>query len=205
MKIGLVQVSAKPYHAGHHALVSIAASENDKIMLFVSTSDRKRKGEFPIFGADMIRVWQEELEKIIPGNAEIHYGGSPVRKVWETLGEANEDPNNTDTYVVYSDPEDTAQNYPETSLEKYCGDLRSSGLCVLAAEENPAMFTRGEGTPNISGTAVRAMLEAKKFEEFAAAMPKGVDSRNIFNILTQNTEQNESLLRSLIRETILSG
>ena len=75
----------------------------------------------------------------------------------------------------------------------------------MAAEENPEMFTRGKGTPNISGTAVREMLEAKKFKEFAAAMPEGVNSQNIFNILTQNTRQNESLLRSLIRETILSG
>ena len=36
MKIGLVPVSAKPYHAGHHALVELAASQNDKVLLFVS-------------------------------------------------------------------------------------------------------------------------------------------------------------------------
>ena len=205
MKIGLVPVSAKPYHAGHHALVSMAAGENDKVILFVSSSDRKRKGQFPILGADMVKVWQEELEGIMPPNVEIEYGGSPVRKVWDALGTASEDLDNQDTYVVYSDPVDTAQNYPEASLEKYCNDLRASGQCVLAAEENPGAFTRGEGTPNISGTAVREMLEAGDFQGFAAAMPAGVNSQNIFNILTQKTSQNESLLRSLIRETILSG
>jgi hypothetical protein len=205
MKIGLVPVSAKPYHAGHHALVSMAAGENDKVILFVSTSDRKRKGQFPILGIDMVRVWQEELENIMPSNVEIKYGGSPVRKVWDALGAASDDPDNPDTYVVYSDPVDTAQNYPETSLEKYCGDLRSSGQCVLAAEENPGAFTRGEGTPNISGTAVREMLEAGDFQGFAAAMPAGVNSQNIFDILTHNKHQQESLLRNLIRATILSG
>jgi len=205
MKIGLVPVSAKPYHAGHHALVSMASKENDKVILFVSTSDRKRKGQFPILGDDMVKVWREELEKIMPSNVAIEYGGSPVRKVWDALGTASENPDNQDTYVVYSDPVDTAQNYPETSLEKYCNDLRASGQCVLAAEENPGAFTRGEGTPNISGTAVRGMLQSGDIDGFSAAMPAGVDSKNIFNILTQNAVQQESLLRDLIRATILSG
>ena len=81
MNIGLVPMAAKPYHAGHHWLVEKAASENDHVILFVSVSDRKRKGEKPILGQDMVRVWQEELESIMPGNVEIRYGGPPVPKV----------------------------------------------------------------------------------------------------------------------------
>ena len=197
MKIGLVPVSAKPYHAGHHALVEMAASENDLVKLFVSTSDRKRKGEFPILGDDMVRVWKEELEGIMPSNVEIEYGGSPVRKVYDALGEADKDLSNKDTLVVYSDPVDTAQNYPETNLEKYCPTLRAAGQCVLAAEENPGSFTRGEGTPNISGTKVRQMLEMGDFEGFAAAMPQGVNAQNVFNILTKKPVS-ENLLRSYV-------
>ena len=79
MNIGIVPVSAKPYHVGHHALVTRASDENDKVFLFVSTSDRKRKGEVPILGADMEKVWQEEIEKILPGNVTVTYGGS-----WKT-------------------------------------------------------------------------------------------------------------------------
>ena len=41
-------MAAKPYHAGHDGLVRIAASENDEVLLFVSTSDRTRKGEMCI-------------------------------------------------------------------------------------------------------------------------------------------------------------
>ena len=201
MKIGLVPVSANPYHAGHHSLVEKAAAENDRVLLFVSTSNRHRKNEFPIDGADMSRIWREELEGIMPGNVEIQYGGSPVRKVWEALGQAN-DSESPDTYVVYSDPTDTAQNYPEKNLTKYCGDLRASGQCLLAAEEDPGGFTRGEGTPNISGTKVRQMLQNKDFEGFSAAMPAGVNGQNVFDILTKKS-QNERLLRSYVR-TILS-
>lgn len=199
MKIGLVPVSAKPYHAGHHALVEMASAQNDQVILFVSTSNRHRKDEFRIDGADMSRIWREELEGIMPGNVEVQYGGSPVRKVYETLGMAN-DSDSPDTYVVYSDPADTAQNYPESNLKKYCGDLRSSGQCLLAAEEDPGSFTRGGegGTPNISGTKVRQMLKDKDFEGFSAAMPAGVNGQNIFDILTKK-EKNEWILRSYIR------
>ena len=45
MKIGLVPMAAKPYHAGHHELVKMAALQNDKVFVYVSTSDRKRKGQ----------------------------------------------------------------------------------------------------------------------------------------------------------------
>ncbi len=204
MKIGLVPVSAKPYHAGHHALVEMAAAENDLVKLFVSTSDRSRKGEFPILGDDMIRVWKEELEGIMPGNVEIEYGGSPVRKVYDALGIADKDPGNEDTLVVYSDPTDTAQNYPEKNLEKYCPTLRASGNCVLAAEENPNAFTRGEGTPNISGTKVRTMLQTGDFKGFAAAMPQGVNAQNIFNILAKKPVS-ENLLRSYVGLVINSA
>lgn len=198
MKIGLVPVSAKPYHAGHHALVEMAAAENDLVKLFVSTSDRRRKGEFPILGDDMVRVWKEELEGVMPGNVVIEYGGSPVRKVYDALGEADKDPTNEDTLVVYSDPVDTAQNYPENHLEKYCPTLRAAGQCILAAEQNPGAFTRGVGTPNISGTKVRQMLEMGDFEGFAAAMPRGVNAQNVFNILARKT-QSEQILRSYIK------
>ena len=201
MKIALVPVSAKPYHAGHHALVTMAAAENDIVKLFVSTSDRKRKGQFPILGSDMEKIWKQELEPIMPGNVQIEYGGSPVRKVYEALGNADQDPSNEDTLVVYSDPTDTAQNYPEKNLEKYCPTLRASGQCVLAAEESPESFTRGAGTPNVSGTAVREMLRDGDFASFSAAMPPGVNAQNIFNILTQNV-QSEKLLRKYI-QTIL--
>ena len=124
-----------------------------------------------------------------------------MRKVYETLGLAN-DSGSPDTYVVYSDPVDTAQNYPESNLKKYCGNLRDSGQCLLAAEEDPSGFTRGEGTPNISGTKVRRMLEMGDFEGFSAAMPAGVDGQNIFNILTKKA-QNENVLRAYIK-TILA-
>ena len=181
MRIGLVPISAKPYHSGHHALVTKAASENDQVILFISTTDRKRKGEFPILGDDMREIWVNYLEPILPSNVATIYGGSPVRNVYEELEKAN-NLDSEDIYTVYSDPVDTARNYSEPYLQKYCGDLRSSGRCLLAAEENPSAFTRGVGTPDVSGTSVREMLRAENFDSFASVMPPGVDALSLIHI-----------------------
>ena len=163
MKIGLVPMAAKPYHAGHHALVESAASQNEKVIVYVSTSDRKRKGEFPIMGQDMTRVWKEEIENVLPSNVEVQYGGSPVRKVYEELERADTS-NSQDIYTVYSDPTDTANNYPEAYRQKQFPGIYAAGQVLFAAEEDPAAFTRGEGTPNISGTKMRSSLEACDFQ-----------------------------------------
>jgi len=187
-RVGLIPVSGKPYHAGHHYLVEKAAAENEEVILFVSTSDRIRKGEFPIYGADMQRVWQEELEGIMPGNVRVEYGGSPVRKVYDTIGAACEIEGAEETYVVYSDPSDTAQNYPDKNRDKYMQPLCDQGQVVFAAEENPQAFTRGAGSPNVSGTKLRAALEEDKFDQFASGMPTGVGAQNIWNILKKVNE-----------------
>ena len=187
-RIGLVPVSGKPYHAGHHYLVERAASENDEVILFVSTSNRVRKGEFPIYGEDMQRVWKEELEGIMPGNVRVEYGGSPVGKVYDTIGNACKIDGVEETYVVYSDPSDTAQNYSQAGRDKYMQPLCDQGQVIFAAEENAAAFTRGEGSPNVSGTKMRAALEDNKFEDFAGSMPPGTNPQNIWNILKRIDE-----------------
>jgi len=185
-RVGLIPVSGKPYHAGHHYLVTRAAEENEQVILFVSTSDRKRKGEFPILGGAMEKVWREELESIMPPNVRVEYGGSPVRKVYDTIGNACKIDGVEETYVVYSDPADTAQNYPESYREKYMQPLCDQGQVIFAAEENPEAFTRGTGSPNVSGTKMRQALQDGNFDEFAAGMPPGANAQSVWDILTNN-------------------
>ncbi len=197
-RVGLVPVSGKPYHAGHHFLVEKAASENDRVILFVSTSDRVRKGEYPIFGSDMEKVWQQELEKIMPSNVTVEYGGSPVRKVYELIGDACKLSGVEETYVVYSDPTDTAQNYPQSQRDKYMQPLCDAGQVIFAAEENPTSVTRGSGSPDVSGTKLRQALEDNDFDTFSAGMPQGVNARNVWDILTKSAATNESKRLSLV-------
>ena len=203
-RVGLIPVSGKPYHAGHHYLVERAAGENEEVILFVSTSDRKRKGQFPILGADMERVWREELEPIMPANVRVEYCGSPVRKVYDTIGNACQVDGVQETYVVYSDPTDTAQNYPQKQRDKYMQPLCDRGQVIFAAEENPAAFTRGAGSPNVSGTKMREALQDNNFEEFAAGMPAGVNAQNVWSILTKQPA-NEGRRKLSLVEALFGG
>ena len=205
MKIGLVPMSAKPYHAGHHSLVDIASRENDKVLLYVSTSDRKRKGELPIRGTDMQKIWSEQIESILPKNVIPVYGGSPVQKVYEVLIDANDkalEGNLEHVYTVYSDPTDTAKNYSVSSIQKYFPEAYEQGAVKFAAEENPSSFTRGVGTPDISGTSVRAAINCGDYETFASSMPQGMDTRAVYDMLCPMAS--EADLRLLIRSILTS-
>ena len=205
MNIGLVPMAAKPYHAGHHWLVEKAASENDKVLLYVSISDRKRKGEHPILGSDMQRVWKEEIEKVLPSNVTPVYGGSPVGKVIDVLVSAEEDiqkgPIKHD-YRVYSDAQDTMQNYSHDLRMRYFPTIWKKGHVKFAGEEDPAGYTRGSGAPNVSGTALRSALNSCDLELFKKGMPAGVDAQKIYDTLC--LKSNESVLRAYIG-AIISG
>lgn len=208
MKIGLVPMSAKPYHRGHHYLVTSAAAQNDRVLLFVSTSDRCRKGEISIYGSDMEDIFCNRIERILPANVEAIYGGSPVRKVYETLIAAEDKlklglPVEA-VYTVYSDAEDTELNYTvgrskkpgaQTPAEKYFPRLYSQGYVTFAAENNPEMFTRGTGAPDVSGTAMRNRLVDKDDKpDFIADLPQDLSDEDKEAIYTQ--------LRSRIDESI---
>jgi len=197
LRIGLVPISAKPYHRGHHALVLKAAADNDEVVLFVSVSDRLRYGEFPIYGADMESIWKKELEPIMPPNVVIEYGGSPVRKIYELLGSACE--SETDNiFRVYSDPEDTAQNYPQKHRDKYLQPLCSQKQIIFAAEENPESLTRGKGTPDIKGEDLRGALADANFHEFASLLPSEVNATRIYDILLARSLSENKLLKDFV-------
>jgi len=206
MRIGLIGMSAKPYHAGHHAIVEKAADENEEVKLFVSLTDRARKGEVPIRGSDMLRVWEEHLIPIMPQNVTVDLGSSPspVQKIYQVLAQAEEvglKDTFEDTFTVYSDPTDTAVCYPDKNRIKYFPTLYSKGQVVFACETSPGSLTRGVGTPDVSGTSMRAALASGDRDAFRAGMPRGVDSDAVFDILSPH-HVTESVLRAFIRSVL---
>lgn len=186
--VGLVPMSAKPFHAGHWWLIGEAARENDQVIVYVSVSDRKRPGQHPILGADMQRIWREHLEPIMPSNVSIEYGGSPVRKVYEKIGTSGEmqaeGSEQETTYRVYSDKQDTITNYSDANREKYMQPLYSQGRVEFPGESWP---DRSETGVTTSGTGMRKALASGDFETFAAGMPAPLSNKavqEIFDILS---------------------
>lgn len=164
-------MSGKPYHVGHDAMVRQASKQCDRVLLFVSTSDRARPGETPILGKDMEQIWKQFIQPTLPRNVEVAYGGSPVGHVWKALGKANED-GSEDTYVIFADAADLAQNFTENLLKKYCGNLFDAGQVKLEATERA-----------FSGTQMRAYLSSGDKESFIKHLPSQVDGEAVWNVL----------------------
>lgn len=175
MSIGLVPVSAKPFHRGHFLLIQKASKENDTVIVFVSTSDRARKGEITISGQKMLQIWRTQIEPILPANVTVEYVQVPIRSVWETLGTANEN-QAPEIFKIYGDPADLAERFPEKSLIKYAGYLYENEQIILRPIE------RGL-TDNISGTAMRRALQTGDFEAFAAGLPPGMEADVVWQML----------------------
>lgn len=198
MKIGLVPMAAKPYHAGHHGLVMLASKENDKVLLFVSTSDRKRPGEIPILGKTMLQIWSEFIEPILPGNIEVQYVSVPVSGVYNAL-ELAEQENSEDEFTIYSDSEDIAK-YKEQSLKKSAKEIYNDERIHLRGVERSS-------TVEVSGTDMRSLLasdKAKDKKRFISFLPKEiqVNGESIYNMLKNQT--NETLIRNYINELLIS-
>ena len=172
--IGLVPISSKPFHEGHMSLIRKASDECKKVIVYVSTSDRQRKGEITIFGEDMLTIWENILSKYLPSNVSCVYGGSPVGNVYKKLEEASLINDDT-TYAKYTGEEDAGRY----SSKYYAEIIDSVFLRTLA---------RGEDTMPISGTIMRSYLSngsEYKFM-FLDGLPREItdsDKEEIFNIL----------------------
>lgn len=191
MNIGLVPMSAKPYHAGHDGLVRIAAKENDSVQLFVSTTDRARPGELRVSGDTMQLIWFDYIEPTLPSNVIPDYGGVPVTKVYAALEKAEAE-RSQDTFIIYSDEEDILK-YTDTNLQKSAPTLFQNGQIQRRG------ISRTE-TVQVSGTEMREFIEDGDMVGFIASLPPAIQKygKEIFDLL-QDEVVGESLLRKYIK------
>jgi len=173
--IGLVPMSAKPFHEEHMSLIRKAADECKFVIVFISTADRKRKGEITIFGEDMRYIWENILIKYLPDNVMCEYGGSPNGKVYEKLDEGKEPQNINNTYAIYTGEEDKNRY-----SAKYYADIIDRVFIRT--------MSRGEDTMAISGTLMRSYLSNASEDKFLFldGLPieiSAADKEEIFNIL----------------------
>lgn len=179
-RIGIIPMSGKPVHAGHWSLIKLASEECDEVHVFVSTSNRARKGEISISGEAMRKIWSAYLEPALPNNVEPHYGGIPVRKVYEFLEQEEAAANDDAIFVIYSD---------ETDIQKYTEESLSKVAPTLFADDQ--IETRGVSrveTVNVSGTKMREYIELGDVKNFKKFLPPEVQlhAKEILDILLQD-------------------
>lgn len=202
MKVGIVPMSAKPYHAGHDGLVRIAARENDVVHLYVSTSDRDA-----VSGQAMLAIWKDQIEPSLPKNVEVEYGGSPVGKAYKELGDADA-AGSKDEFVLYSDVTDAATNFAPAALAKYAPNLHAGGRITVRGVERSS-------TVDVSGTKMRQFIADGDKDSFLRYMPKAIDGVKVWNTLVSmkpevkktvkraaKSPKNESLLRLYVHHTL---
>lgn len=175
-KIGLIAMSAKPFHSGHAGLIEVASRECDDVHLYVSLSDRARPGEIPILGKDMATLWKDVIEPSLPTNVAVVYGGSPIGNVWKELGTASKE-GSDDEFALYGDPDDLAQNFTETLLMKYCGNLLEAKRVILRPVERSS-------TVDVSGTKMRGYLEKGDKASFIKNLPASIDRDKVWDVLS---------------------
>jgi len=174
--IGIIVLSAKPYHAGHDALVRMAAAENDSVHLYVSLADRARRGEAIVLGGDMEKLWKDTIEGSLPSNVAVTYGsGSPMTNAYEELIEADKD-GSLDTFTIYGDEFDLPTCFSNTQLEKHAKNLMDAGQVNLRA------VSRSQ-TVDVSGTEMRRHLMMGDKGAFLAGLPAGIDGELVWNTL----------------------
>ena len=134
MKIGLVPMSAKPYHAGHHMLVEFAsvtemAEEirevelpvNDRVLVFVSFSSR---GTRKIKDPDDPRTVKQGARKIeVPKPGETAVFGSDMRYIWNQLLKPNL---KLPSKASIISPDDGASSSPVRNIHTVCEALHQA-------------------------------------------------------------------------------
>lgn len=166
-KIGYISIAGKPYHAGHHCLVELASNECDLVKLFISTGDRSREGEHFIKGSTMQEIWIKYILNCIPKNVDVLFVSSPVRAIYENIGEANEDQNSNDLHLIYGDDIDTNKNYSEKNLKKYFPYLTQCSKIELKPVSRNI-------TINISGTMMRKFIQLGLSDDFINGLPEPI-------------------------------
>jgi len=179
--IALIGGGFKPFTKGHYMLVSQAAAESDEVNLIVSTTNRQRPGQLPVFwDTQMKKIWDGYLEKAMPNNVHVSYVSNPTTAMWDILKDANDDPNNHNTYVIYGGEDDIPRYFAEKYLTKHAPRLVENGQLETKTPERIA-----------SGTNLRKNVVDGDVAEFSKGLPGPVQryAQEIFDILALSINQ----------------
>lgn len=183
--MGLLGGGFKPFTKGHYNLVLKASAECEEVIVFVSTGDRCRPGEFDVTWDMMKPIWKKYLVPAFKalGNVSVRYVNVPIRGIMDTLVQANMDETDPKRkYAIYSDAEDTKyfkrNSYRAEKQQLYWPELYANKQVVLRS-------VLREETGGISGTKMRLALERGTLRTFKSGLPAPVKpfAQEIFDLL----------------------
>ena len=171
LKIALIGMSAKPFHAGHAGLIRIASQNQDVVQVYASLTPRgsETEREFVILPDKMKQVWDELILAKLPQNVEVVFSNNPISSIYEELENCIEDAE----YHIYAGNDACEKSF--ANVQKYTN---------LKIDENLFIheITR-ETLSEASGTECRKALFRNDYKTFAKLMPWFVDSQRAWEIL----------------------
>lgn len=191
-KIGIIPMAAKPFHAGHDALLRRAAADgNEFIIILISKGGRE-----VLKTEDMIPLWRDYF---IPG-IEREYGDKVIIKFVDSPGReamflCKDMIENGQATVRYYGDEADAKTRVSDILEKF-PNLKGRLLPVGVSRS---------GTEGISGTAMRDYLTRGDQKSFIENLPQWLTSKQKSNIWQGMKKLNaDSLRENLIKNYVRS-
>jgi len=178
MKIGIIAGSFKPFTSGHLNLIDKAIKNNKKVELFVSTTDRIRKNEQPVYWKQMEIIWKQFITPFLSNKVNVVYDPNPTVAMFNLLKSADENLTDNNIYTFYADSEDI----------KYIENPRIALSLPRLTKNNQLrnISISREKNINVSGTLARqAILEGdmKKFIGMLPEYQRITFGELIFNIL----------------------
>ena len=201
--LGLIPIAGKPLHIGHWKLIEKAAKENDTVVVYTSSSDRIKKGEFPIKGDDFVQLWSDIFIPHLPKNVRVKFVDSPVRSVMHELGWLEQtvvqDQAKVPVVSLYSDKDDVEVNFKDEDLKKYPSLLASGKIKKVGVERS--------STVNVSGTKMREFLMIGDKSSFFKYLPpvSEKEKTEIWDMLiARKSELKEISPYSALAETLIN-
>jgi hypothetical protein len=194
--VGLISGGFKPFTSGHAFIVELASEENDLVYVFVSKKDRIRDNEFPIYGEQMIQIWETIIKPTLPGNVKIVYSDNPTTDQLSILEDEEKkmlknkassfSKSEIVVYTIYTDSEDIKRYDNPRIKNKLLRNMFENSRIVL----NPV--DRKTKSVDVSGTKARQALSDNDMEKFVSMLPPKVRPKGymVFNILKSAQKKN---------------
>lgn len=163
MKIGIIAGAFKPLTKGHIYLINQAEKENEKVYLFVSTSDRIRKDEYPIYWEQMKIIWEQYTIPFLSSKIEIFFVSNPIASLYDHLKKIDENIKNKDVYTFYAD---------ENDIKHIDNQRIKTSLPRIA--KNKQLKTKSfnrQNNINVSGTMARKAIKESNKDYFKSMLP----------------------------------
>lgn len=164
-KIGFVALSAKPFHAGDFNLIHTASWECDEVFCIVSTKDTRANSGIPIHHSTMKRIWEEEINKIIPQNVTVifttHLTYAVCKKINKTYKLYLKQSQKVKIFI-YKD--DCDKQFGKKFLKKY------SYRAYINRKISTRIVPRAE-TDYVSETLMRKYVADDNFNDFVKGLP----------------------------------